>query len=161
MNDGLKTFARAVWWGALIGGGPYLLLTVPAALPILADPSSSGLSGALVLVALPILLAGAGTLTGAVLFGLPLTVLLRHMRKETSANYGMVGALLGFTMPALAAFATFGPELGGSFLMFAIPGLLAGTTAATTWGNRREQVALAAREEAEAPRPDRGERWLR
>ena len=31
MRDALRNFAAAVGWGALAGGGPFLLLTVPIA----------------------------------------------------------------------------------------------------------------------------------
>lgn len=161
MKMALKTFARAVGWGAVAGGAPVLLFTLPAAILSVVDASNEGLAGLLYIATLPLLLAGAGTLAGALLLGLPLTALLRRKGRETSTTYGLLGAALGFVLPALAAFAAIGPDIGGAFLLFAIPGLIAGLTAATVWGNWREQVALVAAAAAQTPRPDRGERWLR
>ena len=159
MHVGIKTFARATWWGAMVGGGPFLLITVPTILSVISEMATRDLPLALLLVVLPILVSATVTMAALIVIGLPLTVWLHHRQAERVGPYGLTGAACGFLLPLLVMLVN--SSVDWTFLFLAIPGALAGTTAATVWGNWREQVALASVEEAETPRPDRGERWLR
>jgi hypothetical protein len=161
MNDGINNFARAVWWGAVVGGGPFMLFTVPFGISL---AFSEDLAGGLYLANLPLMIAGVGTLIGLLLIGLPLTAVLRWAGKgEPASTYSLAGLGAGFLIPYLifAAATDWGSDamLGGLFLSF--PGALAGTTAATIWGNWRERVAAEIGDAAADLRPERGERWLR
>jgi hypothetical protein len=129
----IKALVRAVWWGGLAGGALFLVLTVP--LGIIAAISGEYAEGVLLAMA-PILLAGAGTLAGALVVGLPLTLLLDCMKRESIEAYVAAGLVGGMALPALALY-----WIGGEQSLFAIiPGMLAGAAAAMSWGGWREQL---------------------
>lgn len=160
MHIGFKTFARATWWGAVVGGGPFLLITVPTIVPVIGEMTTRDLPLALLLVILPILVGATVTMAGLIVIGLPLTAWLHHRQAERAGTYGLTGAACGFLLPWL--FALENGTVDWTFLVIAIPGALAGTTAATVWGNWREQVtAEVAIDAPTEPCPHRGERWLR
>lgn len=163
MNDGVRTFARAVWWGAVVGGGPFMLFTVPTTLFSINELPMSEALPVLYFALFPLLLAAIGTVVGMLLVGLPLTAMLRGAEAESAYTYSLAGMGAGFVIPyvifAIATGWSIEIALGGLF--FAIPGLLAGTTAATIWGNWRERVTADMADASAELRPDRGERWLR
>ena len=159
MHVGIKTFARATWWGAVVGGGPFLLITVPTILSVISEMATRDLPLALLLVILPILVSATVTIAGMVVIGLPLTMWLHHRQAERQGTYRLVGALCGFVLPLPFLLAN-GP-VDWTFLVLAIPGALAGFTAATIWGDWREHGATKVGDTSSDLRPDRGERWLR
>jgi hypothetical protein len=163
MNDGVKTFARAVWWGGVAGGGPFMILTVPMMLFSLSEIAPSDALSALFFAFLPLVIASVGTLAGMLAVGLPLTAMMRGNKPEAAYPYSLAGMGAGFVIPYLIfAFATgWSIEIAVGGLFLAVPGLLAGTTAATMWGAWREQVTADVADTIAHPRPDRGERWLR
>lgn len=138
MTGSIKAFARAVWLGALTGGGPFLLLTVPLAI---ATFSQDRWSDTLFVAPLPVLIAGAVVLAAMVLFGLPLTAWLTRQYSETVQAYATFGISLGIAIPFVVFTAM---ESVGAGMFFAVPGAFAGFVAARSWGRWREQVCEAA-----------------
>jgi len=135
MKDAILGLARALLWGSVIGGAPFLLLTVPV---VLADIGQAPVGVALLAMFMPILIAGAVTAPAIILLGLPLTALLAHLRRETPGLYITAGFGLGLVIP-IGIVLYLGGDWSGAFL--SIPGAAAGAAAAGTWGNWREKVA--------------------
>ena len=79
------------------------------------------------------------TFIGFVVIGLPTTLLLSAIKKETAANYGVVGALAGFV--AIAVIFEVHRTGGWEMLWFPAVGALAGFVCAYRWGRWREAVA--------------------
>lgn len=124
-------FLRATVLGAVAGGGPYMVFTVPIGGGFLAGTDL----GLFVLMSLyPVLIATAVTLVAALVFGLPLTTVLRRSGEESARLYALLGLLLGFLIPlALLLFATWEPAL-----FLAPGGLIAGGVTGFVWGRWRE-----------------------
>ena len=166
MKEAVVAFARAVGWGSLVGGAPFMILTIPVALSLLGELAADNVREALIIAISPLIYAAVPTLAGALLIGLPLTAWLHSMGREGVTIYSLAGLSGGIAIAFIFAFAMNGPgsEVWGITAFLAIPSILAGTTTATIWGQWRER-AVNARAEADqaAPttKPDRSERWLR
>jgi len=79
------------------------------------------------------------TFTGFIAIGLPFTLLLRTIGKETVGVYAAIGAIGGFLLIAVI-FETH--RMGGwDGLWFPVVGALAGIACAYRWGRWRESVA--------------------
>lgn len=135
-----QAFYKAVWSGALVGGGAFLLLTVPIGLGMIIDGE---VAIGLPMTVLPLLIAGAGTLAGMLLIGLPATFIFAQYPPERSGQYKALGLIGGLLLPGavMLAFGSTTLELlygGGVLGLF---GAFAGLTAGTIWGDWREQGA--------------------
>ncbi len=138
------SFFRAIGWGAVAGGGFFMVFTVPFGLTLLiADGEPRGLIVAL----LPLGIAFAGTLIGMIGIGLPLTMLLRYLGRELLRIYSITGIVGGLLLPLLiiasleGAFSSSGVSLG----IFLGPfGAMAGGVCGHIWGSYREDIARAA-----------------
>lgn len=135
----IRAFLRAVKWGAIAGGGIWLLMTVPIGVGMALDGEAGpGLGVAL----MPLAIAGAGSLAGMLLIGLPLTALLRELRNERCATYALVGMIAGFIAPSLvvALLENFNPFESSFGLFLGIFGAISGGVAGHVWGSWREQL---------------------
>jgi hypothetical protein len=169
MKEAVVAFARAVGWGSLVGGAPFMILTIPIAFLVGGGPHTDDVPAALFIAISPLILAAVPTIAGALLIGLPLTAWLGARSRESVTIYSLAGLCGGIALPLVFAIATTGTgsEVWGVIALLAIPGMLAGTTTGTIWGQWRKRAAIAPAAPAEADqaaptsKPDRGERWLR
>ncbi|MWV28815.1 hypothetical protein [Aurantiacibacter rhizosphaerae] len=140
----IGSFFRATGWGAVAGGGFFLVFTVPAGLTAMI---SQGDPQGLLLGLLPLGIALAGTLIGMLLIGLPLTALLRQFRRERAPIFAAVGMVGGLVLPMLFAALLEGAFNSGTLwigFFFGLFGALAGGVCGKIWGSYREDVARAA-----------------
>jgi hypothetical protein len=131
MKKAISPFVRAVFWGTVAGGGPFMLLTGAIAV------SMEWQWNSLLLFFMPAMIAGAVVTLAMLLLGLPLTALLAHLKRENRNTYVLAGALLGALLPLVPVLLT-GDNFGG---FLTIPGAIAGTATAAVWGRWREEVA--------------------
>lgn len=159
MNNSIHAFWRAVLFGTLTGGVPFLPLTIPFSFLLIADGK---VLNAAIAALLPLLVAGPVVLSAMLLIALPLTALLQWAGKERKAFYAGLGAFSGVAFPA-ATYALLSEhwEVASMLLPGILIGPFSGAVAGSTWGKWREAVALELAEAPVEPRPDRGERWLR
>lgn len=137
MINGLQAFARAVAWGTLMGAAPYTGLFI---IPLVAAGMGEGsIANIAILLAYPFLLSGALVLGSAVVFGLPLTIILSRSAREDGGAYALAGLILGALVPAVIVTYMAG-EIGGDALFFAVPGAFAGLVTGTSWGRWREAL---------------------
>lgn len=134
MKDAILAFARAVFWGSLAGGGPFMLITVPVALQM---PVWS--PGVLWLAVMPLVIAAAVVALATAFLGLPLTAWLANREDENRMPYVLAGLGLGTLLPIALIPALFGGWEAGAFL--ALPGAFAGTVTGASWGRWRERIA--------------------
>jgi hypothetical protein len=135
MTNAILAFARAVLWGSLAGGGPFLLLTVPVAI----ESPQWGRPEAIWIAAMPIAIAAAVVALAAAFFGVPLTAWLARQDDESRLAYVIAGLGVGALLPIALVAMLFGDAEAGAFL--AIPGAFAGAVTGASWGRWREQVA--------------------
>ena len=146
MHPAIQNCLRAVGWGGLVGGGPFMIFTVPIGVMTLADANDllGGMFGGLWLAISPVLIAGAVALGAMAVLGLPLTALLKNFRRESGRAYAVAGGALGLLIPSGIGIALDGGEAGLWFgLLLGLPGLLAGVTTGSVWGGWRESVAVS------------------
>lgn len=137
MKEAIFTFIRAVFWGSMVGGGPFLLMTVPIAMT---EGSLYRLSLTLWVAILPLVFAGALVLPASVFLGLPLTAVLAGLKAERATTYALAGLGLGTLLPiAVALYDGIGWHVG--LVVIAFFGAAAGLTTATIWGQWREGLA--------------------
>lgn len=148
----IGSFFRAIGFGALAGGGFFLIFTLPFG--IAAAFGDTG-PAALLFALLPLGVALAGTLSGMLLIGLPLTALLSHLRWERARTYSAAGFVGGIAMTVL-----FAGWLGEGFdaatlaagFALSIFGAAAGGVTGNIWGSYRE--GLATHDTAPGEEPD-------
>ena len=129
----LFAFTRAWMFGTFAAALPAVLLfAVPFSVALFDiggfDPQ------ALTLLLVPVLVSGSVTLAGMVAIGLPLTAILARRGRECPRIYVACGSGAGAFLP-LALCLVLGSW--GAGLFFAVFGMLAGTTAALSWGRWR------------------------
>ena len=137
----IGSFFRAIGWGAVAGSGFFLVFTVPASVIALAG---EGDPRVLLFGLLPLLIGLAGSLSGMIVIGLPLTALLRHMQRERAAIYTATGTLGGFAIPLLCVGwfeGEFNSGILGTGLFLGLFGAIAGGVTAKIWGRYRESLA--------------------
>jgi hypothetical protein len=136
MKAAILTFIRAMFWGSAVGGGPFLLLTVPIAIAaVWSEPW-------MIWIAIyPIMVAGAFVVPASVLLGLPLTAWLAHRKAESATTYAITGLSLGALIPIAISLGLGDEGLGVGTLFLAVPGSVAGTTTGMIWGQWREDLA--------------------
>ncbi|MBA4044232.1 MAG: hypothetical protein C0471_07430 [Erythrobacter sp.] len=120
-----------------MGAAPYTVLFI---IPLVAAGMGEGsIANIAILLAYPFLLSGALVLGSAVVFGLPLTVILSRSAREDGGAYGLAGLVLGALVPA-AIVTYMAGEIGGDALFFAVPGAFAGLVTGVSWGRWREAL---------------------
>ena len=132
----LFAFARAWALGALSAAVPAAFLFILPSLIALFHGDGFDPRG-LMLVLVPLFVSGTITLVGMVAIGLPLTVILARRGNECPRIYAACGAGAGALFP-LAVGLALGSWAGGFFL--AVFGMVAGTTAARSWGRWRSSL---------------------
>lgn len=153
-NDGL---APAIMWGGFATGASYTV----GGFALAALEGSFGMIPLALLAGFIAWLFGTGVVALVmVVVGLPVSFILHKLECEDPLVYALAGAAAGFLVPALPAILSDG-AIGEGALFFAIPGMIAGATAAFVWGRWCERAAGENAEAAEAFEYDRGERWLR
>ena len=133
MNADIRSFARSVAAGTIVGGGPFMLLTVPLAImdgfqPMTGKPN---LTGDLYLAVLPILVSLATVLFGSIVIGIPSTIILRKRRLENRRRYVIIGVAAGFLIPLLGLIVA-GAEWGIA-AEWGLLGSFSGYVTAFTW----------------------------
>lgn len=160
MTKGFVAFAKAIWWGALVSGGPFLLLTVPFAIE---GGTMLGSSSLLYAAALPVLISVVVTLIAMVSIGLPFTAIARHLQCENVALYTFVGAAVGaafgFAIPFILLIVVSSDTVDVTGFLLIVPGILAGGTAGYVWG--RWRVAESSASDPIAPNRIHDPRILR
>ena len=132
MKEAIRTFARAVFWGSIAGGGPFTLITVPVAL----DASDGWQFGVVWFAVFPLVIAAAVVTLASVVLGLPLTIWLARRKDEDATTYTIAGLGLGLMLP-IAVIA----GVGGGWnlaIFLAFPGAMAGSATGVIWGRWRE-----------------------
>ena len=138
MHNGFEAFARAVGWGTVAGAAPYSVLFI---IPLAAAGLGEGeIAGVAILFAYPLVLSGAMVVGSALLFGLPLTVLLSRTDRENGGAYALAGLLLGVLVPPAIIWLLAGEVRVAEGLFFALPGAFAGLVTGTSWGRWREAL---------------------
>ncbi len=129
----MKRFAKSVLMGTLIGGGPFLIATVPLAVMMMFDPHHD-VSRSLYLAVLPLLVALVLVAAGGVVIGIPVYWTLKMLKAESCGLYTCLGLLFGAAIPLPVLLAIKAPE--GYWLCLVGAGSGA-ATAHTWWRSRR------------------------
>jgi hypothetical protein len=165
MINAIKPMCRAVCWGALAGGGPFLIITVPVSLAALFDDSLGAEKPLVLFFAVsPLLCAALASFAGLVFIGMPLTTYLHRLGEESARTYRAAGLGFGFLLPLLVAalLTGFSGDLFPFGLLFAALGAAAGRTTAAVWGSWRESIAAGHKTEStDHPNRYHDERILR
>ena len=141
-----RHFSAAWGWGTMSGTGVMLLIFLVFAGT---RDGAIGLLAAVVTGWIFIgLFAGAVTLAGLIVIGLPVTFLLKLLRLENQPLYALLGTMAGAA--SLAAWVGFDALDDATALYFITPGACAAFAAAWRWGRWRE--AVQARDLAEFQR---------
>lgn len=131
-------FFRAVGAGGLAGAAPFSLLSVPLGLfTLFSDNSGPEWWTGFIWAVLPLLISLPIVLAASITLGLPLTVFLSGIGKETGQTYVVCGFLFG-----VAPFIVFMLAIGGigpGFL--AVSGGLGGAVTGWVWGRYRDDLA--------------------
>ena len=136
MPPSAKHALRAMLFGSLAGGGPFMLITVAIAF----ESSSNSLTETLALLFMPLLIAAAIVVPAFLLIGLPLTALYRRQNMEKRRIYGFSGLITGLLVPFAIVTIIMG-ELGVGFAaLLSLPGALAGFITGFVWGGWRESL---------------------
>ena len=135
MKEAVLAFIRAVLWGSIAGGGPFMVLTLPIA--ITGTDWSQPDPMAIWVAFIPMIIAGGIVASAAVCIGLPLTAWLAFAEAERQHTYVWAGLGLGALLPLAVALLLDG---GSVIAYLALPGALAGAATARVWGGWREKV---------------------
>lgn len=133
----MRDFAKAVLFGTAVAAGPMLLLTIPLGILYFAydlDPVSVFWES-LRLAILPLAVAFPLVLSSSLLIGIPVTVTLRKIRRETSKLYVICGASFGFVVPIIIL--TIGRAPAGYWM--SLLGALGGAATAWSWARSRSR----------------------
>jgi len=129
----LDQFLAAVCWGTLAGTGAMMTMM------LISSPGFdfAAIGGVLVFTSLFVSII---TLLAMLLIGLPLTLLLRAVDRESAAIYASAGGIVGYLILALMAWlpSPNQPEA----VLFPLFGSFAGGACALRWGKWREKRAI-------------------
>lgn len=143
MKNAIPAYLRAILWGSVVGGGPFLVITIPTALQ--ASDWMRHAPEMIWFAFMPLAIAGAVVTLVATFLGLPLTAWLARNQAESVPTYVIAGLGVGFVLPV----ALIGPTLGISLaLIVALPGAFAGAATAMSWGIWRARVSSLSNETA-------------
>ena len=134
----MSPFLKSVLLGAAAGAAPALVFTLPLGAMGLASGGFMG-NGSLLpplwIGFLPLIVAAPLVLAASVIFGLPLTAILKRRNLESSAAYTGAGAGLGFmTVPILLLLMS-APE---GYWMACLGALSGAVTGRVWWTSTRE-----------------------
>ena len=130
----LRAFGKAVLAGTTVGAVAPTIFSARFGLWLLHE--EGGLSSGIYFIFMPIVVTFCLVLTCAVLIGLPVTFVLRTLKRESSAAYAVIGGLMGFAAPILINW-----YLGEGFNSgFPLLGSLSGTVTGWIWGSQRPSM---------------------
>lgn len=127
-----KAFAKSVLTGAIAAALlPTIMVAVMLLASVLTHPAYlSDLGPALALLSLPFLTAVLVIAASGALIGIPVTMALKWLRRESELSYTIAGGILGCTIPL--AWIAMSPA-GGIDPWLALVGLIGGAVTSRTW----------------------------
>lgn len=137
----VRAFFKAVLIGTLAGAGLPLIFSALAFLFSLSDGGAP-----LLLLIFPLVLSFAFVLPSAILIGLPVTWLLKHLGRESPTTYATIGGIAGATVVAILHIVVFasGKTGDGDFnLLTILLGAFSGGVTGWTWGKERKRATEA------------------
>lgn len=135
----MRAFAKSVLLGTVAGAAPPCAVTFVIALALSADNGGKiGLFPLLWVAFLPVVVTFPLVLGASIVFGLPLTALLKRLHGEAGATYVFFGTALGFLI-ALAILLVIRASDG--YWTAALGAFSGAVTAHTWWRSAREPNA--------------------
>jgi len=133
----MRAFTKSVLWGTLAACALPCAFTIALAINSLPEGLDGGgrLFPSLWLAILPIVVTFPLVLGASLLFGLPLTVLLKRTERESASAYTISGAVLGFAVPLVVLLIIRAPAGHWMALLGAFSGAVTGQT---WWQSARE-----------------------
>jgi hypothetical protein len=133
----MRDFAKAVLFGTAVAAGPMLFFTVPIGILNFAYDLQplNVLWASLWLAILPLAVAFPLVLSSSLLIGIPVSVTLRKMKRETSKLYVICGASFGFVVPIIILAIWRAPA--GYWM--SLLGALGGAATARSWAKSRSR----------------------
>lgn len=127
-----KAFAKSVLTGAIAAALlPTIMVAVMLLASVLTNPAySSDLGPALALLLLPFITAVLVIAASGALIGVPVTMALKWLRRESEVSYTIAGGILGCTIPL--TWIAMSPA-GGLDPWLALVGLIGGAVTSRTW----------------------------
>jgi hypothetical protein len=134
----MRSFAKSVLIGTLVGAAPALLITLPLALLDLIQPMGgrSDLIRSLWLGVLPLIVAFSLVLPCTVLIGLPVHFVLQKIKIGRAEPYALVGAVFGIGVPLLILVL-----IGSDNYWLVILGCISGAATGWSWSLERSAVS--------------------
>ena len=130
-----RPFVKSVLFGGLAGAAPMLTLTVPLGIYSLVNGSPiSGVLLCLLVAIFPLIVSVPVVFISIVLFGFPLTLLLKRLQWERASVYISVGAGMGLLL--CTTFLTSWKD-SSSYWMSIFGALGGGVTGGTWWVHGR------------------------
>ena len=135
----MRAFAKSVLLGTVAGAAPVCAVTFAIALALAVDGGGgTGLFPLLWLALLPVVVTLPLVLAASIVFGLPLTALLKRLEGETGATYVVCGAAIGFVIPLAILLMIRAPAEYWTVTLGAFSGAV---TAHTWWRSARDPNA--------------------
>ena len=128
-----RAFAKAVLIGTLSAACFPTIVSLIVGVLIIGDGSSDSSLTALYLIFLPAILAFCFVLACSLAIGLPVTVLLGALKRESPEIYAVTGGLTGATIPSIVIWNYFGAASWWLILF----GFFSGATTGWVWGTER------------------------
>ncbi len=129
-------FAKSVLLGTVTGAAPACAVTCTVALALAVDDGPDARLFALLWLAfLPVVVTFPLVLGASIVFGLPLTALLKWVRREAAVTYVVCGTGIGFVIP-VAILLLMGAPSG---YWTAALGAFSGAVTARTWWRSSRQ----------------------
>lgn len=131
MKHLVRGAVRAVGWGSVAGGGPFLLLTVPISIAVMFDQTAwrlEALPFIPLLAVFPLVVAAAIVVPAFVVIGLPVTWLFRRLHIQPDERLGLIGALTGILVPVAFGVLTDAEFVGMNFAIIPLGGLSGAVT---------------------------------
>lgn len=126
----IRPLAKSALFGGLAGAAPLLMLTFPLGIYSLVNGSPiAGLLPSLGIAVLPLVVAVPVIFVAMLVFGIPLTLLLKRCRLERASVYTAFGAVLGLLL--FAAFLIMFGRPSGYWM--ALLGAVGGGVTGRTW----------------------------
>jgi hypothetical protein len=138
-------FGKAVAWGTLAGAALPLVLTTILVILSLPDLFSGQMSiwQTLYLLFLPLIVVFPIVLLACIIFGLPLTALLKWMNRERLSLYVWIGFAIGLLLP-VAILVQIGASDG--YWMAALGAISGTVTGNVWWTEARESHAFSSKQ---------------
>jgi hypothetical protein len=133
LGANFQAFAKAVMIGILSAACLPTIVTLIVGVLMIGDGSSDSSLTALYLIFLPAILAFCFVLPCSLAIGLPVTVLLGALKRESPEIYAVTGGLTGTTIPSIVIWNYFGAASWWLILF----GFFSGATTGWVWGTER------------------------